>query len=68
MYFISPFQDVSLIIPLLKGNILLLIGCFISFAQNLHDVIVSQNFLVELHPRSFPGPASPLGAVSTNYH
>ena len=52
------FQHVSSIILLLKGNILLLIGCFTSFAQNLHDVVVSQNFIIELRPMSFSELAS----------
>jgi len=36
------------------------LGWFTSFAQNLHDVVVSQNFIVELRPRSFSELASPL--------
>jgi len=36
------------------------LGWFTSFAQNLHDVVVTQNFIIELRPRSFSELASPL--------
>jgi hypothetical protein len=60
----SRFNLISCLIKIrkpLKGNILHL-GWFTSFAQNLHDVVVSQNFIIELRPRSFSELASPLAA------
>ena len=54
-------------ILLLKGSILLLIGYFSSFAQNIHDVVVSQNFMVELRSISFPELASQLTRTAASF-
>ncbi|KAG2619035.1 uncharacterized protein LOC120667697 [Panicum virgatum] len=37
------------------------------FTQNLHDVVVSQNFMVELRPMSFPELALPLTRTAASF-